>query len=62
VLRRIRESGKLCQVTVSPEGALTIIRALGGKSFCFIIDEPPLTPAEGAAFLRELDETTKTRS
>jgi hypothetical protein len=62
VLRRIRESGKLCQVTVSPEGALTIIRALGGKGFCFIIDEPPLTPAEGAAFLRELDETTKTRS
>jgi hypothetical protein len=41
-------------VTVSPEGALTIIRALGGKGFCFIIDEPPLTPAEGAAFLREL--------
>jgi len=55
LLRRIRASGKLCQVTVSPAGALTIIRELGGKGFCFVIDEPPLTPAEGAAFLKQLE-------
>lgn len=55
LLQRIRGSGKLCQVTVSPKGALSIVRALGGKGFCFVIDEPPLTPAEGAAFLRQLE-------
>lgn len=56
LLRRIRDSGKLCQVTVSPEGAWTIIRELGGKGFCFVIDEPQLTPAEGVAFLRQLQQ------
>lgn len=59
LLHRIRESGKLRQVTTSPEGALTIIKALGGKGFCFVIDEPPLTPDEGVAFLRELDSARR---
>jgi hypothetical protein len=54
VLKKIRDAGKLSQVTVSPEGALTIIREIGGKGFCFNISEPQLTPAEGAAFLDEL--------
>jgi hypothetical protein len=54
LLKKIRLAGKLCQVTVSPEGALTIIRELGGKGFTFVIDEPPLTPDEGRAFLEEL--------
>jgi hypothetical protein len=54
LLKHIREAGKLCQVTVSPEGALTIIRELGGKGFCFLISEPQLTPNEGTAFLEQL--------
>jgi hypothetical protein len=59
LLKRIRDAGKLCQVTVSPKGALTIIRALGGKGFCFVIGEPQLTPADGAAFLKELEAVVK---
>jgi len=55
LLKKIRMAGKLCQVTVSPEGALTIIRELGGKGFVFVIDEPQLTPAEGRAFLEKLE-------
>ncbi len=54
LLKKIRDAGKLCQVTVSPEGALTIIRELGGKGFVFLIDEPQLTPNQGRAFLEEL--------
>jgi hypothetical protein len=54
LLKKIRDAGKLCQVTVSPQGALTIIRALGGKGFCFHISEPQLTPDEGEAFLKTL--------
>ena len=37
LLKRIRDSGKLCQVYVTLEGALTIARALGGKGFAFCI-------------------------
>jgi hypothetical protein len=59
LLKKIRAAGKLCQVTVSPEGALTIIRELGGKGFAFVIDEPQLTPAEGQAFLEELQGLEK---
>lgn len=55
LLRRIRDSGKLCQVTVSPQGALTILRELGGEGFCFVIEEPLLTPAEGIAFMQQLE-------
>jgi hypothetical protein len=54
LLKKTRAAGKLCQVTVTPEGALTIIRELGGKGFAFVIDEPPLTPDEGLAFLTVL--------
>jgi len=54
LLKKIRSAGKLCQVTVSPKGALTIIRELGAKGFAFVIDEPQLTPAQGTAFLEEL--------
>ncbi|MBE3066302.1 MAG: hypothetical protein IMZ73_02570 [Chloroflexi bacterium] len=59
LLKKIRAAGKLCQVTVTPEGALTILRELGGKGFTFVIDEPQLTPAEGQAFLEELEELIK---
>jgi 5-methyltetrahydrofolate--homocysteine methyltransferase len=59
LLKKIRAAGKLCQVTVSPKGALTIIRELGGKGFVLVIDEPQLTPAEGRAFLEELESIVK---
>ena len=54
LLKKIRSAGKLCQVTVSPQGALTIMQELGGKGFTFVLDEPQLTPAQGIAFLEEL--------
>lgn len=57
LLKKIRDAGKLCQVTVSPQGALTIMRELGGKGFCLVIDEPQLTPAEGETFLQVLKNT-----
>jgi 5-methyltetrahydrofolate--homocysteine methyltransferase len=41
LLKRIREGGKLCQVYVTAEGALTIARELGGKGFTFMITDPP---------------------
>lgn len=41
LLKRIRDGGKLCQVYVSAEGALTIARELGGKGFTFMITDPP---------------------
>src|SRR5690606_31773737 len=37
LLKRIREGGKLCQVFVTPEGALRIARELGGKGFLFVV-------------------------
>ena len=37
LLKRIRDGGKLCQVYVTPEGALKIARELGGKGFAFCI-------------------------
>lgn len=37
LLKRIRDGGKLCQVFVRPEGALKIVRNLGGKGFMFVI-------------------------
>jgi hypothetical protein len=38
LLKRIRDGGKLCQVFVSPEGALRIARELGGRGFLFVVD------------------------
>jgi len=37
LLKRIRDGGKLCQVTVSPEGARTIVQNLGGRGFMLVI-------------------------
>jgi hypothetical protein len=54
LLKRIREAGKLCQVTVTPAGAMAIIRELGGKGFCFHISDPQLSPDEGYALLNQL--------
>ena len=53
VLKRIREAGKLCQLYVSPEGALTISRELGGRGFALFIDRP-MGRAEAEGFLQEI--------
>ena len=58
LLRRIRDGGKLCQVFVSPEGARTIVKNLGGRGFLFVIQ--PVSgsdfqnPEEAQAFLELL--------
>jgi len=38
LLKRIRDGGKLCQLFVTPRGALTIARELGGKGFYFVVN------------------------
>jgi hypothetical protein len=57
VLRRIRESGKLCQVFVTLDGALTIARELGGQGFLFDImdDGEAITPQQVENFYAELE-------
>jgi 5-methyltetrahydrofolate--homocysteine methyltransferase len=55
LLKRIRNADKLCQVYVSPEGALTIARELGGKGFAFMVgDFPSQVGFEG--FIAELEK------
>lgn len=54
LLKQIRDAGKLCQVYVPPEGALSIVRELGGKGFIFAIDSPNLTETDAEDFLRVL--------
>jgi hypothetical protein len=57
LLKRIREGGKLCQVFVKPEGALTIVRNLGGKGFLLVIQDygPEFyQPGQVQAFLQTL--------
>jgi len=56
LLGRIRQGGKLCQVFVRPEGALKIVRNLGGKGFLFVInhDGELDEPEDAAAFLGRL--------
>jgi 5-methyltetrahydrofolate--homocysteine methyltransferase len=51
VLGRIRAAGKLCQVYVRREGALNIIKALGGKGFQFQIIEYDLSADDAREFL-----------
>ncbi len=57
LLERIRAGGKLCQVFVTPEGARTIARNLGGKGFLFVIQADAgefRDPARARAFLETL--------
>jgi hypothetical protein len=65
LLKRIRDGGKLCQVFVTPEGARTIVRNLGGRGFLFVIQpELPtdfLDPEEADAFLKVLAEEDLSR-
>ncbi len=53
LLGRIREAGKLCQLFVSAEGAMTIVRELGGRGFAFQIMEP-MSQETAADFLAAL--------
>jgi hypothetical protein len=39
LLKRIRDRGKLCQLYVTPEGARTIVRELGGRGFALHIEQ-----------------------
>jgi len=53
LLKRIRHGGKLCQLYVSPEGARTIVRELGGRGFALCITQQ-MRQADAEDFLRVL--------
>ncbi len=53
LLKRIRDGGKLCQLYVSPQGARTIVRELGGQGFALAIQQQ-MSQAEAEDFLRVL--------
>lgn len=64
LLKRIRDGGKLCQVFVSPEGALRIVKNLGGKGFLLVINELGSEfqkPEVAQAFLKKLEEEDLSR-
>jgi hypothetical protein len=62
LLGHIRKAGKLCQVYVTPEGALKILEALGGEGFLFALWQEDdsghrdLTPQEAEAALNMLSK------
>jgi hypothetical protein len=51
LLSRIRKAGKLVQVTVNAEGALTIKKEFGGRGMVLNIEGECFTPDEGRAFV-----------
>ncbi|NOZ29857.1 MAG: hypothetical protein GXP39_17655 [Chloroflexi bacterium] len=53
LLKRIRDGDKLCQLYVTPEGARTIVRELGGRGFALHISAL-MSQEEAEAFLRTL--------
>jgi len=53
LLQRIVGGGRLCQLYVTPEGARTIVRNIGGTGFMFSISDP-MTADEADAYLRLL--------
>jgi 5-methyltetrahydrofolate--homocysteine methyltransferase len=59
LLQRIRAGGKLCQVYVTPRGARTIVRELGGKGFALAIDAD-LPEADARALIAELCKHERT--
>lgn len=64
LLKRIRDGGKLCQVFVNPEGALRIVKNLGGKGFLLVVDTygPEFNNPEVAqAFLQTLEQSDISR-
>ena len=57
LLKRIRDGGKLCQVFVSPEGARTVVKHLGGRGFLLVIEHSGqefVDPERAQAFLKTL--------
>lgn len=60
LLQRIRDAGKLCQLYVTPDGALEIVRALGGRGFAFFLDRP-MSRSEAESFLREIKRDERGR-
>lgn len=58
LLKRIRDAGKLCQLYVTPQGARTIVRELGGRGFAlfiFLNGYEHMDQAEAEDFLRMLN-------
>lgn len=53
LLKRIKDAGKLCQVFVSPDGARTIVRELGGRGFALAI-QGTMERGEAEDFLKLL--------
>jgi 5-methyltetrahydrofolate--homocysteine methyltransferase len=63
LLKRIRDGGKLCQVYVTPAGARTIVRELGGRGFCLCINEPMSEDdAQGLLRLLAAEDANRPRS
>ncbi|NBD37287.1 MAG: hypothetical protein GVY10_01805, partial [Verrucomicrobia bacterium] len=54
LLKRIRDAGKLCQVYVTPQGALKIQEELGGKGFAFQIVHDGMDEAAARDFIVHL--------
>lgn len=53
LLKQIRDSGKLCQIYATPQGALEVVRELGGQGFAFWLTDP-LPEAEIETFFDTL--------
>lgn len=53
LLKRIIEGGKLCQIYVSPEEALNVVRKIGGKGFAFYVNQR-MQADEAEAFLAKM--------
>jgi hypothetical protein len=54
LLQRIRDAGKLVQLMITPEGARTVVRELGGRGFAFQITLPWTPQEEIASILQAL--------
>jgi hypothetical protein len=53
LLKRIIAGGKLCQIYVSPEEALNVVRNIGGRGFAFYVNQR-MQPQEAEAFLAKM--------
>ena len=57
LLKRIRDGGKRCQVFVTPAGARTIVKNLGGQGFLLVVQHDNrefMQPERAQAFLKTL--------
>jgi 5-methyltetrahydrofolate--homocysteine methyltransferase len=59
VLGRIRKAGKLCQVFVTPQEAMKIVKDHGGKGFALAVGAGDMTPSEIASFFQALSKADK---